>query len=365
MVALSCRARDQELKTTAMLPIFNCLSGRQRGFCALLILVLLGVLSAPASAASPVAEALFREGRKLMAKNQIDKACAKFAESQRVEASTGTLLNLATCHTKQGKTATAWVEFAEALAAAKKENDALRVDYAEAQMAALEPKLSKIMVSAAAPTSGMSITIDGSTVVLDSPLPFDPGSHTVKATAPGRTPFTLQVELAATAETKTVRIPELALEPRAVPLTAKAAPHGPEPSRAASRSSSDELSSQPQLWRKPLAYSLGGLGTAALGVGTYLALTARSELAEAESNAALCPGKVCYPTGRERVNAAETKANIATGAFAGGIAAVGVATYLLLTSPSVSARAPKRLSRHWLPLVSAHGAGLTVQGEFR
>lgn len=348
-----------------MLPIFSNLSGRHRGFCALLILALVGVFSARASAASPAAEALFREGRKLMAKNQIDKACAKFAESQRVEASTGTLLNLATCHTKQGKTATAWVEFAEALATAKKENDALRVEYAEAQMAALEPKLSKIIVSTAAPAGGLSITIDGSTVVLDSPLPFDPGSHTVTATAPGRTPFTIQVELAATAETKTVRIPELALEPRAVRLSAKAAPRGSEPARRTSDSSTDELGSQPQPWRKPLAYSLGGLGVAALGVGTYLALAARSELAEAESDAALCPGKACYPPGRERVNAAEMKANIATGAFAGGIAALGVATYLLLTPQSVSARAPKRQSRLWLPLVSEQGVGLSVQGEFR
>jgi hypothetical protein len=357
--------REIRSKATAMPPIFSNLSGRHLGFCALLILALLGVSPARASAASPAAEALFREGRKLMAKNQIDKACAKFAESQRVEASTGTLLNLATCHTKQGKTATAWVEFAEALAAAKKENDALRVDYAEAQMAALEPKLSKIMVSAAAPASGMSVTIDGSAVVLDSPLPFDPGSHTVKASAPGRTPFTIEVELAATAETKTVRIPELALEPRAVPLTAKAAPQGSEPTHGTSRSSTDELGSQPQPWRRPLAYSLGGLGAAALGVGTYLALAARSELAEAESDPALCPGKVCVPAGREQVNAAETKANIATGAFAGGIAAVGVATYLLLTPRSATARAPKRLSRHWLPLVSAQGVGLTVQGEFQ
>lgn len=334
-----------------------------RAFRALAVWGLLWGYSAPASAASPAAEALFREGRRLMAKNQIDQACSKFAESQRVEASTGTLLNLAACHAKQGKTATAWGEFAQALAAAKKESDALRVDFAEAQIAALEPKLSKLIVSAVAPASGMSISIDGSAVVLDSPLPFDPGSHAVEATAPGRRPFTIQVELAATAETKTVRIPELAREPPAAPSAAKTPAQVPLSPRGTGGASTDELGDQPQKWRKPLAYSLGGLGLAALGVGSYLALAARNELTDAENDNALCPGKVCAPRGREQVDAAGMKANIATGAFVGGIAAGAVATYLLLSQPA--ARTPKQLSRHWLPIVSEHGVGLSVQGEFR
>jgi hypothetical protein len=334
---------------------------RHRGFYAFVLLAFLGSYPAPTSAASPAAEALFREGRKLMAKNQIDQACAKFAESQSIEASTGTLLNLATCHTKQGKTATAWVEFAEALTAAKRENDPLRIDYAETHMSALEPKLSKIVVSAVAPARGMSIRVDGSAVVLDSALPFDPGSHTVEASAPGRKQFTIQVELAAAADTKTVRIPELARESQAVAVAAKPAPPGQVPLHG--ESNADELQQQPEKWRKPLAYSLGGLGIAALGVGSYLALAARSELADAESDSSLCPGQKCYPEGRKQVNGAETKANIATGAFAGGIAAVGVATYLLLSGPS--APSPKRLSRHWLPLVSAHGVGLAIQGDLQ
>jgi hypothetical protein len=354
-----CETKDE---TTAIMQGFSDFSGRHRGCCAFVIIALSCICSGPAWAASPAAEALFREGRKLMAKNQIDQACAKFAESQRVEASTGTLLNLATCHTKQGKTATAWVEFAEALAAAKKENDELRIEFAEKQIAALEPKLSKLLVSAAQPVRGLSVTVDGNIVVLDSALPFDPGSHTIEATAPGRIPFTNQVELAATPETKTVRIPELALEPRAVPQTAGAA-KDPPPVQTTSQSNAEDLGAQPQTWRKPLAYSLGGLGIAAVGVGSYLALAARNDLEDARSNPTLCPGSVCTPAGRERVNGAETKANIATGAFAGGIAAVGIATYLLLTSPS--APAPNRTSRVWLPVVTHQGVGLSVQGEFQ
>ena len=349
--------------TTGNTPAFNFFLRPRRCLWAPVLLASLWGSPAPAWAGSPAAEALFREGRKLMAKKQIDQACAKFAESQRIEASTGTLLNLATCHASQGKTATAWVEFAEALAAAKRENDALRAEYAETHMSALEPKLSKIIVSAVAPAPGMSINIDGSAVVLDSPLPFDPGPHTVEATAPGRKPFTFQVELAAVADTKSVRVPELAREPSKVPVAATALPRGPALPAASGDTGGDELGPQPQAWRKPLAYSLGGLGVAALGVGTYLALAARNDLADAKSDATLCPDRVCYPAGRKQVNGAETKANIATGAFGGGIAAVGIATYLLLSQPS--AGAPKRLSRYWFPLVSEHGAGLAVRGELQ
>ena len=64
---------------------------------------------APLASADPAAaEALFREGRKLLDEGQLDAACSKLAESQRLDASPGTLGSLAQCHEKQGKTATAW-----------------------------------------------------------------------------------------------------------------------------------------------------------------------------------------------------------------------------------------------------------------
>ena len=43
----------------------------------------------------PQAEALFREGRKLLDEGQLDAACSKLAESQRLDASPGTLGSLA------------------------------------------------------------------------------------------------------------------------------------------------------------------------------------------------------------------------------------------------------------------------------
>src|SRR5262245_5300846 len=54
------------------------------------------------------AEARFREARALLQENRVSEACAKFAESNRLDPSSGTLLNLANCHKTEGKLATAW-----------------------------------------------------------------------------------------------------------------------------------------------------------------------------------------------------------------------------------------------------------------
>ena len=54
-----------------------------------------------------MAEALFQAGRACLERDRVEEACAKFSESQRLEPKLGTLLNLATCHEKLGKTASA------------------------------------------------------------------------------------------------------------------------------------------------------------------------------------------------------------------------------------------------------------------
>src|SRR5512139_1741852 len=50
------------------------------------------------------AEALFDEGRKLMAEGKYAAACAKLEASQKLDAGVGTQLNLADCYEKSGKT---------------------------------------------------------------------------------------------------------------------------------------------------------------------------------------------------------------------------------------------------------------------
>src|SRR5579864_3897961 len=55
-------------------------------------------LAVPAVASEPdVAEALFRDGHALLKEHRYQEACAKFADSQRHDPASGTLLALAYC----------------------------------------------------------------------------------------------------------------------------------------------------------------------------------------------------------------------------------------------------------------------------
>src|SRR5947207_9295748 len=84
-----------------------------------------------ASADPPTAEALFREGRRLLEEAKTDEACLKLAESQELDPSSGTLLNLGFCHELQHKLATAWSEYVSAAQMARDQGKEDRAAVAE------------------------------------------------------------------------------------------------------------------------------------------------------------------------------------------------------------------------------------------
>src|SRR5262245_24888909 len=90
-----------------------------------------------------LAEDLFRQGRELMEGGNLAEACPKLAESYRLDRALGTLINLAYCHEKQGKSATAWAEFRQAAAEARALRDD-RETFAQKHIAALEAQLPRV-----------------------------------------------------------------------------------------------------------------------------------------------------------------------------------------------------------------------------
>src|SRR5262245_43999718 len=119
----------------------------KRRFAALtLVAALIAVPSAQAQSNKVAAEALFEEGRRLMSEGKIADACPKFADSQSLDASPGTLLNLASCYEKLGMTASAWGTYREAasLAAASGRTDLVAVGQKHAE--SLGPKLSRLSI---------------------------------------------------------------------------------------------------------------------------------------------------------------------------------------------------------------------------
>src|SRR5260370_18290385 len=181
------------------------------------------------------AEALFESGRQLVAEGKYADACPKFADSQRLDASTATLLNLASCWEKLGRTATAWATYREAQSAA---HAAGRKDYmatAERHANALAPKLARLTIHVPQPVEGIQIERDG--VVVDRAewglaLPVASGAHVIAATAPGRQAWASAIHIAQDGAAPAVRVP--ALDPLPVESSpAASAPAPPTPTAQA------------------------------------------------------------------------------------------------------------------------------------
>ena len=178
--------------------------------CAMIGLLLAGGARAdePSAPDRALAEALFREGRQLMESGHVPEACAKLAESQRIDPAIGTLLNLATCHALEGRTATAWAEFVDARTQARSAGRDKYVSFAQTQMNQLEPRLSRVVLGMDRPPDGIEIGIDQQTLgagALGSPLPLDPGKHTLRLAAPGRAPETVTITVGAEPGVQRVR----------------------------------------------------------------------------------------------------------------------------------------------------------------
>jgi hypothetical protein len=293
----------------------------------------------PTGATKAMAEALFQEGRRLLAEGKTAEACRKFEGSYRIDPTPGTQLNLASCHEKEGKTATAWGEYSEALILAQKASRADRLKIAKERIAALEPRLSRFMVAVprSALVEGLAVTVDGAPMdrgAWGTPLPIDPGEHSAVATAPAHERWEQKVTVKE-GESRTITVPPL------VPVAA------PPPPKTTS-------------WTLPVGLGALGLGVVALGAGTYFGARAVSLGSEARVG---CPDHLCSPQGFAAFNdgrSAATAADVLLGVGA-GFAAGGALLWILgrpADPPPSSAPRPSALRLDLAP------TGLTLGGAW-
>jgi hypothetical protein len=301
------------------------------------------------------AEALFDEGKRLMEGGRFDEACPKLAVSIRLDVGLGAMLYLAECHVHLGRTASAWGQFREAAALAANRHDA-REGLARERAAQLEPHLSRLVVAVSgAGASPVVVRRDGELLdpaIWATPVPVDPGVHTVEASAPGKIPFRAEVTVGADGATSTVAVPPLE-DPPSLELHAPAAsPPVVEPTERVS----------PPAPRPPFgvqrAASLGalGLGVAGMILGTYWSLEAKSLLDE--SNDGHCRGNLCDATGVQARHDAGQDADFATAAFSVGGVALAAGAVLWLTVPR------SRAVVTVVPSLGLHQQTLNVSGAF-
>jgi serine/threonine-protein kinase len=280
------------------------------------------------------AEALFREGRRLFDAGSYPAACAKLAESERLDPAPGTLLNLAGCYEKNGQTASAWATFKEAVSASHQKGRADWEELARTRAAALEPALSRLTISVAASSlDGLQVHRDGAAVgqaEWGTPIPVDPGPHVIDATAPGRTAFHQSVDVGGGGTNVTVSIPELAVDSGG--------------GRGGEGGGSDASAPSPGSTQRIIGLTVAGAGVVGIGIGAVFGIVAMNK-----ENSALgsdCTAdKYCNQQGLQLGQDAHSAATASTIAFAAGAVAVagGLTLYFLApknpAAPAVGLRA--------------------------
>lgn len=297
------------------------------------------------------AQVLFEQGRDLVQQKNFAEACPKFAESLRLDQGIGTMLWLADCYENNGQTASAWAEFKEAAGIAALKSDG-REAVARRRAAALEPKLSRMMIRVSHPVLGLEVVRDGLTVpstTFDVPVPVDPGKHVVAVEAPGYRAWKIDVEvLAGELDARVVDVPLLQSAPVLAAPT-NAAPVAPVVTPR------DSIGTNPL---RIVGIATAGVGVVGLGVGTFFGLRAKSSLDD--SNASdHCHDNVCDATGKSARDDAKSNATISTGAFVAGAALVAGGAVMYFIAPSTHTTALTVT-----PSVSPREAGVVLRRSF-
>ncbi len=304
----------------------------------------------PTSSDQTLAQTLFDAAVKLMDQGRWSDACPKLAESQRLDPGGGTLLNIGFCRQNEGKLASAWEAYNEALSQAIKDGRKDREATARVHVDELEGKVAKLVIDVsdgAKHIDQIEIRIDGSAVrqaawgVLS---PIDRGEHAIVVTAPRKIEFKTSVNVTADGSVQHVSIPAL-----------EDAPVVEAPDRGGERHG----------WagQAALGWVMGGVGLASIGVGVATGILAIDYRHQSDQK---CPSNQCTVQGVSLNEQAKTYAWVTD--FTVGIGAVALVTgfVLVLTAPrsprAVSARLAE--SVRLVPVMTPQGAGMAFVGRF-
>ncbi len=314
----------------------------------------------PTAADKALAEGLFQDGKKLMDEDRLQEACPKLAESQRVDPTVGTLLNLAVCHEKEGKTASAWAEFKEASALAASAGQQDRSQFADKRASELEARLTRLVLEVAQAAPGMAITLNGkelsAAAATGTGIPVDPGTATIEARAPGKQPWSQQVTLDPGPSTPRVVIPPLA--DAAAQAQAMAAPAALPAPVVRPEAAKPGVTSSPL---RALGFVAGGVGLAGIGVGAVFGIMAIQEAGDVEVG---CSGNFrCSRADVEANESARSTAMVSNIAAGAGLVCLGAGVAMVLMSRSPEK--PVASERVWLsPSVASDGGRVTLGGQW-
>lgn len=164
-----------------------------------------------ARAQSASAAALNREGYRLLKDGKIAEACEAFEASIRAQPGAGAYIALGECRELNHQLASAWSAYE---AARDRARDRAKRVFASDRIAALEPRLSRMIVSVSETNRAAGVTITRNGILLDPRLwnvllPIDGGDYVFEARAPGREPQRITVNVPVERGNVTAAVPDL------------------------------------------------------------------------------------------------------------------------------------------------------------
>jgi hypothetical protein len=266
----------------------------------------------PMTEAAVAADRAFNEAQVLMKQGKYTEACARYAESQRLESGIGTLLRLGDCFEKTGRPNSALRSFQQAEALAAKKGDD-RQALAASRAAVADAAVPRLTLRV---PSGLVANVNGtawSPDQLNTAIPVDPGRYQIVVTTKNGT-----VVL-----NKSVQVAEKSsLE---VDATTSAIATDDAPGKGDA--------SFP--WWKTTGIVVGAVGLAAVGTGLVFGFGARQVYADTEGN--------CTPACRDtdsfqKRESAYTRSQIGTVSLVAGAVLLASGVTLLLWPRSDSGK---------------------------
>lgn len=318
---------------------------------ALLLIAGAGTAHAQEHPNAQAAQLLFDDAKRAAEQHDYAAACPMFVRSHKLDPAGGTILHAADCHEHQGKLATAWAEYNEALSFAMRPPKRVdRESIARERIAALAPKLAKLHVKLSGNETAPEIWLDGarvaSNVEAKTTIPVDAGRHSVELRAEGAQPLMQSLELD-DGEEATVIFPALLAEGRARPPG-----HAPPHSEVVVVRRAGGVSNA-----QKLGIALGAAGAASVVVGAVFGIRAasigdQSERCTLGPAAEGCPADVV-----ERQNQARSAGVASTVGFVvgAGLLATGITIYVL---------APRLQPHSSAALRVRVGTGVSLAGAF-
>lgn len=265
------------------------------------------------------ADALYREAVELFKASNVKGACAKLDQSFELDPKTPTLFSLAKCRQREGRVATAWKQFNELVKRGEREGDAAKLGEYKAKVAELDRLVPRATLRLEGRPEVTEVRLDGRPLPRSewsAPVPLDPGEHVFHFAGTGKVETEKRVTVRES-ETITVEI-----EPLRDANATIAEPAGAPPRADAALSTKGGSS-------PTLAYILGGVGIAAIGVGTVTGIVAINHKSTADDRFDRRD-----PSFKDSDDAASSMALVSTISFVVGVLGVGAGTYLVLTHDS-------------------------------